>query len=287
MNLRLATLQRLAIMATVSLAIAYLGLLRPLSRRVSDEDDPMAALTRQLELATAEAGLPAGMGFGALSNRLQALRVSSQEFAAALRETMPRLEQPPEIRSRLEEPFQLVEFLNESQRRVEELQAAAQAGKVALTPGLARGFPSYKGELANPELLWVQLAMVNRAVRTAIQVGVRQVREVSVEPLAVQEIAEFGPMSPPPAPVPGAAVAQPATLRLHLTTVGSVDALGRLMLALTVTPEELKTLGFPETLGGRPALFIDHVLIRRDELEAAEQARLELVVSTVVLGEGL
>ncbi|MGE3312245.1 MAG: hypothetical protein AB7O66_19955, partial [Limisphaerales bacterium] len=244
-----------------------------------------AALTQQLAQATAEAGQPVGTGFDALSNRLQAHRDTSQEFTAALRETMPRLEQPPEIRSRLEEPFQLVEFLNESQRRVEELQAAAQAAKVALTPGLARGFPSYKGELANPELLWVQLAMVNRAVRTAIQVGVRQIREVSVEPLPVQEIAEYAPAGLPPTPAPAATAVDLATLRLHLTAVGSADSLGRLMVALAMTPEELKRLGFPEDLGGRPALFIDQVLIRRNELEAVEQVQLELVVSTVVLEE--
>ncbi len=286
MNLRLATLQRLAIVGVVTLAIAYLGLLRPLARRVMDEDGPMAALMEQLGKATADAGLPPGIGFGALSNRLRALRISSEDFTVAIRSSLPRLEQPPEIKARLEEPFQLVEFLNESQRRVEELQAAAQTGKVGLTPGLARGFPSYKAELASPELLWVQLAMVNRAVRTAIRVGVREVREVSVEPLPIQETADFGPVMPPQMQGTGRSTNRWATLRLHLTTVGPVDAMGRLMLALSLTPEELKPSGLPEDLGGRPALFIDHVLMRRNELQPAEQVQLELVVSTVVLGEG-
>ncbi len=285
MNLRLATLQRLAIMALVGLAIAYLGLLRPLARRVVEEEGPMANLMEQLRKATVEAGLPPGISFGTLSNRLQALRFSSEDFSVAIRESLPRLEQPPAIKSRLEEPFQLVEFLNDSQRRVEELQAAAQAGKVALTPGLARGFPSYKAELASPELLWVQLAMVNRAVRTAIRVGVSEVREVSVEPLPIQETADYGPAVPPQMVGVGRSTNHWATLRLHLTAVGSVDAVGRLMLALSMTPEEIKPSGLPEDLGGRPAFFIDHVLMRRNELQPAEQVQLELVVSTVVLEE--
>lgn len=287
MNLRLATLQRLAIVGVVGLAIAYLGLLRPLARRVMDEDKPIASLLGQLETATVEAGLPPGIGFEALSNRLRSLRVSSADFSVAIREALPRWQQPPDLKARLEEPFQLVEFLNESQRRVEELQAAAKAAKVALTPGLARGFPSYKPELASPELLWVQLAMVNRAVQTAIRVGVKEVREVSVEPLPIQEMADFGPVVPPQMQAGARSTAPGATLRLHVTAVGTVDALGRLMLALTLTPEESKPTGLPEGLAGQPALFLDHVLMRRNELEAAEQVQLELVVSTVVLEEGL
>lgn len=287
MNLRLATLQRLAIVALMGLAIGYLGLLRPLARRVVAEDEPMARLLEHLGKATDEAGLPPGTGFGALSNRLMALRLSSEEFAAAVRGALPRLEPPPELKGRLEETFQLVEFLNESQRRVEELQAAAQAGKVALTPGLARGFPSYRPEVASPELLWVQLAMVNRTVLTAIRAGVREVREVSVEPLAIQETADFGPAVPPQMQAGSHAGERWVSLRLHLTTVGTMDAVGRLMLALASTPDELKPSGLPDGLGGRPALFIDHVLIRRNELQAAEQVQLELVVSTVVLEEEL
>lgn len=285
MNLRLSTLQRIAILAMVALAVAYFGLLRPLARRVVAEDEPLRGVLEQLGKATAEAGLPAGIGFGALSNRLRSLEAATAEFEAAVGEAMPRLEAPPELRVRLEEPFQLVEFLNESQRRVEELQTAAQAGKVGLTPGLARGFPSYRPELARPELLWVQLAMVSRVVQTAVRVGVREVKEVSVEPLAVQEVADYGPSVPPQmqAPVRGQDGYRWVSLRLHVTVVGTVDALGRLMLGLTMTPEEVGRLGLPEALGGKPALFIDQVLMRRNELQEAEQVQLEMVVSTVVL----
>jgi len=285
MNLRLATLQRLAILAVVGLAIAYLGLLRPLARRVVDEQRPITSLLEQLSKATADAGLPGEITFGSLSNRLRMLRLSSEEFASTIRDVLPRLDQPPELKSRLAEPFQLVEFLNESQRRVEELQALAQSGKVALTPGLARGFPSYRAELARPELLWVQLALVNRTVRTAIRAGMSEIREVSVEALPVQEVADFGPVAPPTLNVPGRSGSRWAILRLHLTSVGTVDAVGRLLLALALVPDELKPVGLPETLGERPALFIDHLLLRRNELQAPEQVQAEIVVSTVVLEE--
>jgi len=289
MNLRLSTLQRIAILAMVALAVAYFGLLRPLARRVVAEDEPLRGVLEQLGKATAEAGLPAGIGFGALSNRLRSLEAATADFEAAVGEAMPRLEAPPELRVRLEEPFQLVEFLNESQRRVEELQTAAQAAKVGMTPGLARGFPSYRPELARPELLWVQLAMVSRVVQTAVRVGVREVKEVSVEPLAVQEVAtDFGPVVPPQmqAPVRGQDGSGWVALRLHVTVVGTVNAMGQLMLGLTMTPEEVGRLGLPEALGGKPALFIDQVLMRRNELQEAEQVQLEMVVSTVVLEGG-
>ncbi|MBL9137020.1 MAG: hypothetical protein JNK85_14205 [Verrucomicrobiales bacterium] len=281
MNLRLATLQRLVVLGVVVLASAYLAVLRPLAARVDQEENPIAGLREDLAKATLEAGLPRGTDFFTLSNRLSELRAASSAFSAAERESLPRLEHPSEIRNRLEEPFQLVEFLNESQRRLEELAAQAQAGRVTLTPGLPRGFPRYQPELAHPELLWIQLATVNRVIKTAIRAGVREVGEVSVEPLPLQEPAEVGPL-PPPGFSPAPATNAWTVLRVHVTTVGTMDALGKLLVALSLSPEELKRTGLSEDLAARPALFIDQLLLRRNQLEAAEQAQLELVVSTVV-----
>jgi hypothetical protein len=284
MNLRTATLQRLLLVVAAALGTTYLALLLPVSRAVLDEDPPIADLRTRLERTILEAGLPRGTDFQSLSNRLNTLRDASDAFAAAVRESLPRLQHPDDVQARLEEPFQLYSFLNESQRRLDEIAALSQAAKVAVTPGLAAGLPAYKQELARPELLWVQLATVQRLVRTAIRAGVREIREVSVDPLPFAEPAEFGPALPP-----NAAATNPTNrwtvLRVHLTTIGNVDALGRLLLALTLTPEELKRTGLPEDLSGRPALFLDRVLLRRNQLEAAEQAQLDLVVGTVVANE--
>lgn len=287
MNLRVATLQRLVVLAILGLAIAYLALLRPLAQRVVQEDQPLREIRERLARAMTEAGLPDGTDFRTLEDRLQGLRSAAAAFASASREALPRLEHPPEIRGRLEEPFQLVEFLNESQRRVEELSALAQANRVALTPGLPRGFPRFQQELAQPELLWVQLATVNRIVRTAIRAGVREVNELSVEPLPFVEPADYGPALPATASAASGSTNRWTVLRVHLTTVGNMDALSRLLIGLTFTPAELKRAGFPAELEGRPALFLDQILLRRHQLEAAEQAQLELVVSTVVHKEGL
>lgn len=285
MNLRLATLQRLVVLATLALAIAYVGILRPLNQRVAEEEQPLKEIRERLVRTMNEAGLPPGTDFRSLEERLSELRAAATAFSQATREAMPRLEQPPEVRSRIEEPFQLVEFLNESQRRLEELAALAQANRVTLTPGLPRGFPRYQPELAQPELLWVQLATVNRLVRTAIRAGVREVTELSVEPLAFQEPAEYGPALPPLALPPPPATNRWTVVRVHLTTVGTVDALSRLLLGLAFTPAEVKRAGLPPELEGRPALFLDQLLLRRHQLESAEQAQLELVVSTVVRKE--
>lgn len=288
MNLRTTTLQQLLLLAVIGLAIAYLGVLRPVTRRAAEADGPNTDLRERLAKATLEAGLPRSTSFGALGNRLTSLRAASDAFAASVREAVPRLEQPPEIRARLEEPFQLVEFLNESQRRLEELAALAQSTKGTLTPGLPRGFPRYLPEVARPELLWVQLATVNRLVRTALRSGVLDIREVSVEPLPLVEPVEYGPTlpTPPPSlPITTAETNRWSTLRVHLTAVGPVDSIGRMLLALSLTPEELKRTGLPEDLAARPALFLDHLLIRRNQLEAAEQAQVDLVVSTVVANE--
>ncbi|MCC6234834.1 MAG: hypothetical protein IT580_19480 [Verrucomicrobiales bacterium] len=282
MNLRLATLQRLLLMAAIALAIVYFGALRPLAERVADQEAPLKQLRQAVSDAMVEAGLPRGTDFQRVEERLISLQGASARFADAERTARPRIELPVEIRARLDEPFQLVEFLNESQRRLEELAALAQASRVTITPGLPRGFPRYQPELARPELLWVQLATVNRVLRTAIRAGVREILEVSVESLPLQDPPELGPLLPGLQPAPRPAPEAWVSLRVHLTTVGNMDALGRLLMALALTPEEVKTAGLAEDLAARPALFLDHFLVRRHQLDAAEQVQLELVVCTVV-----
>jgi hypothetical protein len=280
MNLRLATLQRIVVLAVIGLAIMHLAVLRPLAQKVREERAPLQSLSQSLARATVEAGLPTGTDFLALTEHLSSLRAASVAFSAAEREARPRLEHPLEVQQRLDEPFQFVEFLNESQRRIEELTGLAQAGRVSLTAGLARGFPRYQVELARPELLWVQLATVNRVLRTAIRAGVRDVSEVSVEPLPLLDSGESGF-----APGLTGTTNVWSTLRVHLTVNGTMDALGRLLVALALTPEELKRTGLPEDLAARPALFLDHLMLRRTQLDAPEQAQLDLVVSTVVPAE--
>lgn len=287
MNLRTSTLQRLVLLAVVGLAVAYFAGLRPLARRVQEQDRPLRELNDRLDRTIVEAGLPAGTDFQVISEHLHALRASSTAFSAAEREARPRLEQPPEVRERLRVPFQLVEFLNESQRRVEELAALAQSRRVTLTPGLPRGFPRYQPELARPELLWVQLATVNRVVRTAINAGVREFNELSVDPLPLIDSLENGPPLPGTTGSSSSGTGAWTMLRVHLTVVGTVDSIGSLLLALALTPDELKEARLPEELGSRPALFLDHVLMRRNQVDAPEEVQLELVVSTVVPTEGI
>lgn len=284
MNFRTATLQRLLLLVAGVLALGYFIHLQPIAHSVIAEEATMAELRERLDRATLEAGLTRATPFATLSNRLDELRTASDAFAAAVHESLPRLELPQDLRARIDEPFQLYSFLNESQSRLEGMVALAQARKATVTPGLAAGLPAYKPELARPELLWVQLATVNRLVRSAILAGLREVREVSVEPLPLADPAEFGPS------LPAAAAASGTTnrwtvLRVHLTALGDVDAIGKLLLALTLTPDELKRTGLPEELGGRPALFIDRLLLRRNQLESAEQAQLDLVVGTVIANE--
>lgn len=283
MTLRLATLHRLVVLVTLALAVAYFAILAPLSRRARDRETTLRDLREQLTRATREAGLPEQTPFASIDEHLGALRATSLQFGEAERDAHLRLELPEEVRRYLDQPFQLLDFLNESQRRLEELTALAIASRVSLPPGLPAGFPRYLPELARPELLWVQLVTVNRLVRTAIRIGIRDISEVSVEPLPVFEPDDFGPAPlAAPTPNPDPATNAWSTLRVHLTASGTMDALHQLLLALTLNPAQLPAVGLPEDLGAQPTLFIDRILIHRSELSAPEQARLELVVSTVV-----
>lgn len=270
MSVRSIPLQRLLLLATVVLSIAYVLVLRPLVGRVADQTAPVAKLRNRLASATLEAGMGRAPALTDISARLRMLQQASSELNAVAREALPRLEQPPEVRRRLEEPFQYVEFQNESQRRFEELGILASAAGVELAPALAQRFPRYTSNLARPELLWVQLAAVHRLIRTAIECGVSAVNELSLELLPIADWTA-------PADSPDLQL-----VRVHLTVNGTVESLLKFLAGLTLTPAELKAAGLPETIGGRPALFIDRILVRRNALEAPESAQLELVVSSAV-----
>jgi hypothetical protein len=262
-------LLRLVLLGTLALALAYLVLDRRLADRLAAQDAPIADLRRRVALAAQDAGLGSNIvGFATLEGRLAELRDHAARLDEATAAAFARLEPPGTLRARLEEPFQLVEFQNERQRRLEEVGKAAGDAGVALDAAVAGGLPMHTPDLVRPELLWAQLELVNRLLRTAIQARVAAVHEVALptEPP--------GPVTEPPAAW--------HDVRAFLAFTADAGAALKLLTALGFTPAEARATGLPDGLAGQPALFLDRLLVRRSVLERADEVRVELVVSLPV-----
>lgn len=257
----------LVVLGALVLAMFWAAVDRPLAARLTAQEAPLADLRRQLAAAAGEAGLTNGGSPSQVASRLATLQAAHAELAAAAAAARARLAAPPALVQRLEEPFQLVEFQNELQRRIEELGRTAGEAKVVLEAAVAGGFPKYVPDFGEPGLHWAQLELVTRLVRAAIAAGVGTVHEVAVPPV-------------PARPLNGSAAW--SEIRAFMAFTGPADAALQLIAALTLLPEEAAAAGLSPGLAGRPALLLDQLLLRRTALERPDEVRTELAVSLIV-----
>lgn len=260
---------RLVVLGALVLATFWAAVDRPLAARLAAQEAPLADLRRQLAAAAGEAGLTNGASPAQVAARLAALQAARAELAAAAAAARARLAPPPALAQRLEEPFQLVEFQNELQRRIEELGRAAGEAKVVLEAAVAGGFPKYVPDFAEPELHWAQLELVTRLLRAAIAAGAGTVHEVAVPPAPARRLNGSDAWS---------------EVRASMAFTGPAEAALQVIAALTLLPEEAAAAGLPPGTAGRPALLLDQLLLRRTALERPDEIRTELAVSLVVPG---
>lgn len=261
------------VLGALALAVLYLTVERRLAARLAEQDAPLADLRRRLAVAAGEAGLTNTPSPERLADRRAELRAAAAEFAAAAAGAQARLALPGTLRERLDAPFQLVEFQNELERRLEELGRFAGEAKVVLEAGVAGGFPRHSPDLGRPELQWVQLDLVTRLVRGAVAARVAAVHGIAV-PVTPARSLEGSPAWD--------------EVRASIAFTGSAEAALAVVTALTLTPQEAAAAGFPADLTGRPSLLLDHLLVRRSALDRTDEVRVELVVSQLVpTGAGL
>ncbi|MFN0066917.1 MAG: hypothetical protein ACKVYV_04685 [Limisphaerales bacterium] len=255
------------LLGSLALAVVYVAVERRLAARLAEQEGPLADLRRRLALAAGEAGLTNHVSPERLAARLAGLRAAGEEIAAAAVVAQARLALPASLRERVEAPFQLVDFQNETERRLEDLGRTAGEAKVALGAGVAGGFPRHSPDFVRPELQWAQLELVSRLVRAAVAAQVVAIHDVGVP-------------DTPGRPLDGSPGWD--EVRAFMAFTGPADAAMKLLAALTLIPAEADAAGFPSGLAGQPALLLDHLLVRRTALERPDEVNVELVVSLVV-----
>lgn len=257
-------------LAALICAVYYLAVFRPLTWQAEALDKPLADLARELVAANQQ---PATAGYAPaqLTENLRRAQSSAAALEKVRRQISARIELEPDIRTRLRDPFQLVDFQNERQNRIEQLGRLSKQFEVSLDPRVFAGFPEHHAELQQPSMLWPQLAIACHLLTTAIQSKVGTVRSLAVLPLTAN-----------PSAVDANGL---AAIPVRIELIGSMTSISRFLLSLPLRAGEIQGQGLPEIGPTKPALFIDHLIARKQSPEKPDDVLLDLQVSGFVSRE--
>ena len=255
----------------VGLALYYFLIFQPLLERAETLDKPLDDVWQELVDFSTESSAVRDLDLEQINKTRKTLE-SSLAATEKIRETISaRVELEPEIRVKMNEPFYLIDFQNERQKRIEQLIDLAKARKVTLDPAALAGFPEYKAETRDPSVLWAQLSIVDQVLALAINSKVGQVKSVSLLPTQPESNVKD-------------AEAHWREIPLRIELIAPMASAADFLFAMPLRAEEMKTAGLPESLPGKPALFLERVLLRKQTPEKPDEVNLDVVVSGFVPG---
>lgn len=243
--------------ATVLLAVLYALVLRPLARKASELDAPLESDWRRLAIALGRSNATQ-LDFAAFAGNLRDTRTALDVLRAAARRATARIAIPERLRDHLDMPFQLVDYQYEQHRLADEIEAAAKALKVQLADGVLAGFPEHTADLQQPELLWAGLEFAQHAVRAALSNQVTAIHSLRVPSGFASQPATNGDLSLVEVPV-------------EMELSGPAPGVTRFLELLPLRAGETQAAGLPDLGPDKPVLFIDRLLLRRENPEQADQ----------------
>jgi len=248
----------------VALAVYYFAVFQPLSRRAAGRDKELTN-TWQKFIAAAQAGpATAGLNLTNCEELLRQLQADATNLATAERLVQSRIGLPAEVRAKMSGAFWLIDFQNERFQRAAQLAQLAKEKGVALEPGVTNGLPEYLADMPNPALLWPRLYLADQLLLTAIHCKVGALRSLNQLPSISHRAAAQS------------LYLEELPMRLDLT--GPMDSVGRFLGSLPLLATELAGAGLGPGLTNKPALFINHVLLRKYAPDRPHDVQLELTV---------
>ena len=246
----------------ILVAAYYFLVLQHLAQKSNDLDAPLDTAWRKLAIAVGRSNATV-LDFAAIDRELQETKHARTVLAAAARRAAARVEVGDELRARLRAPFVLVDYQNERQKLIDDFTRLSKQQAVALEPAVFTGFPEHTADVKEPTLLWAELDFVNALLQVAINAKVTAIHSLSV-PVA---FTNAPPTNEPP---------RLAEIPIQLELTAPMPALTLFLRTLPLRAEELKAQGLPEAPAGKPALFIERLLLRRQSPEKADEVRLSL-----------
>jgi hypothetical protein len=257
--------------AGLALAVYYIFVFMPLSRRARDLDLPLEKEWRTLA-ASVEQTNALMIDFLHITNQLAETRQALTILENVRQNAAPRLDPGPVVRARLNAPFELVDYQNERSKEVDDLVRLAKQKEVTVEPAVYFGFPEHTAEIKQPRLLWPALAMADGFMRTAIQCKVAAIHSLGV-PLALTNFPSAN------------GTERLAEIFLQVEFTGAVPNVGKVIQSLPLRGEELRSAGLVEAPPDKPALFIDRLIIKKQAPEKPDEVRVWMRLIGFVLRE--
>jgi hypothetical protein len=262
---QIARIRWVMLVVALGLALYYFLVFRPLSHRAEALDDHLADVRQELLNVNLENSGIYDLELGQIRQAQTALQASLTATEKAGQTITTRTEFEPEIRAKLKEPFLLIDFQNERQKRIEQVIALAKTQQVTLETATLAGFPEYNAEMTEPNLLWAELAIVHHLLTLAINSKVASVKSVSVLPIQSDRAN-------------GGTEAYWVEIPVRIELIAPMESAASFLLALPLLTDEVKTAGLPDCRAGKPALFLDNLMLRKQTPEKPSEVNLDAVV---------
>jgi hypothetical protein len=243
----------------------------PLARQAKSLDEPVRKAWQKLSVSL-DLTNATTIDFLHITNQLSETRQAWLILENAKKQATARLQLGAAVRARVQAEFALVEYETERSKLVEVLGNLAKQEQVVVEPGVFANFPDHTVDIKQPNLLWAALSLTDSLLRTAIRSKVSTIQSLDLPPVLTN------------AP-PTNSLERLAEIPLQLEFTSTAGGLGRLLQALPLRAEEIRTAGLPEAAADKPALYIDRLVVQKQSAEKTDEVHVWLRVVGFVLRE--
>jgi hypothetical protein len=240
------------------LALCYAFLYRPLLKTSQSLNAPLIRTWQSLVTTNENDLTVEGLALQDVQEVLHKAQMHRARFEAVREALMNRLALEPFITTKLNAPFQLIDFLNERQRRLNDLETLAATHSVKLQENLFDGFPNYPVAQGSPAALWAHMALAENILAAAIRSDVETIASITLRA---------------PKPTVGPTPDQPGMdeVPIEIALTGPMPAVWRFL-----AEGEAQALGLPAAAPSRTALFIGGLIIKRLASNKSDRVSLNL-----------
>lgn len=248
--------------AAVGLAAYYAFVFLPLAHRSKALDQPIEVSWRRLA-ASIDQTNAITLDFAQITNQLRETRQALTLLDGAKQRAIERLRLPPEVRRLLAAPFELVEYQNQRSKEIDDLLRRAGQLKVKFDPGVLAGLPEHTAETRDPALLWAALALTDQVLQTALNCKVLAIHSLEV------------PVSWTNRPANPEADAW-AQVPVQIEFTAPAGSAANVIESLPLRGPELESRGLPAASSDKMPMFIDKLVIRKQNPAKLDEVRVWL-----------
>ncbi|MCX8107350.1 MAG: hypothetical protein N3G20_00950 [Verrucomicrobiae bacterium] len=256
-------------LATALLGTYYKLVFQPLVRQTAVLDKELVLLWDRLVSSNELVRACAGLSIENHHERVAELKASLVDLQTVQKLISTHIDIPHTTRSRMEEPWQLIDFQIERLQQAGALLRVAKERGVSVEPAALAGLPEYTVDLPEPRLLWPRLDMAVQLVNSAIQCKVGSVKSLN---------------QLPPVTHPGlnrdAPPLEEISMRIEL--VGVTDSITRFLKTIPTRGETLAQMGFTGPVTNKPVFFVDRLIVRKYAPDRPGEVQVEARVTGFV-----